>query len=297
MADGLAVMGKLPTRGDFLRVNVVESDVRALDRWMEEAQGHLALASLAFPPCVKVLWRGERSWVLGSFVPSRDSVGRTYPLGAATRTSDPAPPSVLAVASEAMLSGFVDWLAAAERVGEAGLLDGLARVASTSFDLFGAQRLCHQVASTQLVAEVEERLFETADGRDYAYRTLCVAVDTVMSGQRLVLDCPLEIDVDQFFWLSLAGSLAPMAPTVMWVEEPTPRMLIVFGAAPPTALRALVGRAEDPGWHWPLVTPREAARRAAASAMQALPRVQGETLGAFTSRLADAYRGGAHRAS
>lgn len=297
MADGVAVMGKLPTRGDFLRVNVVEADVRALDRWMEEAQGHLTVSSLAFPSCVKVLWRGERGWVVGSFVPSRDSVGRTYPLGAATPTSNPTPPSVLAVASDGMLSGFVDWLAAADRVGEAGLLDGLARVASTTLDLLGAQRLCHQVASTQLVAEVEERLFDTPDGRDYAYRTLCVAVDSVMSGQRLVLDCPLAIDVDQFFWLSLVGALAPGAPSVMWVEEPTPRMLVAFGTMPPTALRVLAGRSEDPSWHWPLTTAREAARRAAANAMQALPRVHGETLGAFTSRLAEAFRGGAHRAS
>jgi len=290
-------MGKLPTRGDFLRVNVVDADVRALDRWMEEAQGHLTIGSLAFPSCVKVLWRGEQGWALGSFVPSRDSVGRTYPLGAATATSNPTPPSVLAVASESMLSGFVDWLAAAERVGESGLLDGLSRVASITLDLFGAQRLCHHVASTQLVAEVEERLFDTSDGRDYAYRTLCVAVDAVTSGQRLVLDCPLATDVDQFFWLSLVGALAPGAPSVMWVEEPSPRMLIAFGAMPPTALRALAGRSEDPSWHWPLTTPREAARRAAANVMQSFPRVHGETLGAFTSRLAEAFRGGAHRAS
>lgn len=297
MPAELAVMGKLPTRGDFLRVNVVEPDVRALDRWMEEAQGHLALASLAFPPSVKVLWRGEQGWVLGAFVPSRDAVGRTYPLGAAMPVTSPTSPSILAVAGEGVLSGFVDWLAAAERVGEGPLLEGLGRVASTPLDLFGAQRLCDQVATSHPVAEVEARLFDAADGRDYAYRTLCVAVDSIASGQRLVIDCPLSIDVDQFFWLSLAAELASGAPTVMWVEEPTPRMLIAFGPMPPTALRALAGRAEDPAWHWPLTTQREAARRAASSVMQTLPPVHGESLGAFASRLGNAFRGGVHRAS
>jgi type VI secretion system ImpM family protein len=293
----LAVMGKLPTRGDFLRVNVVEPDVRALDRWMEEAQGHLAVASLAFPPSMKVLWPGEQGWVLAAFVPSRDSVGRSYPLGAATQMTSPTSPPILAVAADAVLSGFVDWLSAAERVGEGPLLDGLGRVASTPLDLFGAQRLCHQVATTEPVADVEGRLFDTPDGRDYAYRTLCIAVDAIASGQRLALDCPLAIDVDQFFWLSLVGELAPGAPTVMWVEEPTPRMLIGFGSLPPTALRALAGRPEDPAWHWPLTTPRDAARRAASAAMQAMPPMAGESLGAFASRLGNAFRGGAHRAS
>lgn len=300
--ESVAIVGKLPSRGDFLRLNLSSPELRRVDRWVEEAVGHLSTSGLAFPGSLRMLWSDPEThaWVLGAFRPSQDSVGRHFPLGALARHQDDGLSSAeLVVASGAFFSGALDWLDAAERVGEAAMVEGLERMASTPIDVAGARNLCEAVAARETVQDVESRLFGgSLDQRYYAYRTFFFGLDAVSGGQRIVFDCPLAVDVDQFFWLAIATTLTSTRPTVLWVEEPAPRMLVSMGGPlPPSAVRALVGVAEDPTWYWPLVTSREVAHRQARESLDGvLPSVEGETIGAFLHRLRTVFEGGSHRA-
>jgi type VI secretion system protein ImpM len=105
--------GKLPARGDFLRVGLPRSFTDPLDDWLRTA---LAAARAAFAARWDEAWEAAPSWrftlpagacgpdpAIGVVLPSRDSVGRCFPLVLArlTPASDPMAPAFLAAAERA----------------------------------------------------------------------------------------------------------------------------------------------------------------------------------------------------
>ncbi len=291
MTVSSAIFGKHPERGDFLRPNLTDDGIRALERWVNEANA--GLGKRAFPS-LQALWPRRPGWVVSAMAPSRDQVGRRYPIGNAMVATlvDGTPASTMAVASQRMLEASLEWLEASGRLTEAAVADGLAQVHCTTFELGAAEEHCRNVADNLPVQEIEARLFPGDEGaRAYAYRTFAIAMESLREGRSLVVDCPIELDVDQFFWLSLAAHKGVSSPCVLWVESPRPRMLLGAQVPPPRSVAALVGN-EDFEWLWPLTTSRNAAKAQALRSLGGFASVPGESLTDFGKRFADV--GGAH---
>jgi type VI secretion system protein ImpM len=118
--------GKLPTRGDFLRVGLPRSFTDPLDDWL---RGALAASRSFFGERWEAVWEAAPIWrfalppgacgpdpAIGVMLASRDSVGRTFPLVLAR----------LAPASDPMAAAF---MAAAERAGRTAITAALEPVA------------------------------------------------------------------------------------------------------------------------------------------------------------------------
>lgn len=117
------IFGKLPRRGDFVRVNATHPAATQLDQLL--AQSLLGLESgpeaveryRATPATSFVLRSRDQMWLsLGVMQPSRDESGRNYPLVAASLLpcDTPLPPlSVLMLANELFFSGLKEQLSSA----------------------------------------------------------------------------------------------------------------------------------------------------------------------------------------
>ncbi len=116
------LFGKLPARGDFVRVGLPEDFVAAWDGW---CRSMLAAARAALGEAWLEAWMQAPIWrfllpagacggqaVLGVWLPSVDKVGRQFPLVMCA----------LAQLADDLLDG-ADWLAAAEAAGLDGVLE------------------------------------------------------------------------------------------------------------------------------------------------------------------------------
>ena len=105
--------GKLPARGDFLRVGLPRSFTDPLDDWL---QGALAASRARFDDRWGAVWEAAPAWcfalpagtlgpssAIGVILPSRDRVGRRFPLVFARLAplSDPEAASFLSAAAHA----------------------------------------------------------------------------------------------------------------------------------------------------------------------------------------------------
>lgn len=101
--------GKLPSRGDFVRAGLSRPAVAACDRWLSSVP-HLPTASL-IPPWRFAFAPGVcgPAVLTGIVLPSRDRVGRAFPLLVAAEAAEPGE----------------DFLDAAERIGTAAITAAL----------------------------------------------------------------------------------------------------------------------------------------------------------------------------
>ncbi|UTH76609.1 type VI secretion system-associated protein TagF [Chromobacterium sp. IIBBL 290-4] len=117
------IFGKLPRRGDFVRVNATHPAAMQLDQLLGqslqklEAGEEATLRYLAMPPTSFVLKTRDQQWLsLGVIQPSRDEGGRLYPLVAASLVPADAALSstaILLLANELFFSGLKEQLASA----------------------------------------------------------------------------------------------------------------------------------------------------------------------------------------
>jgi hypothetical protein len=83
-----------------------------------------------------------------------------------------------------------------------------------------------------------------------------------------VLDCPIDVDVDQFAWLELLRRVLlwpSHIPGIVWCEDPAPRMLVSLGPMPEKALGSLLSPSQGSRFVWPLTTDRAEAREEASA--------------------------------
>src|SRR4051794_17465828 len=76
-------VGKLPSQADFVRQHVADRVGGELDRWLVKATQTFLSAKAELPPAaVRFVFSGPGcdSVAIGVLVPSRDQVGRTFPL-------------------------------------------------------------------------------------------------------------------------------------------------------------------------------------------------------------------------
>lgn len=272
--EALGVYGKVPTQGDFLRVNASDPSAQALDRWVQEGLDALQRAGLSLPrrPVFFIHHgspHGAFAPTVGVLAPSHDSAGRVYPLIVFARADVQWMAGRFSAAPTAYGVFLRD---AAQVVSMATRADGptlaaharALRLPSPS-DLAAVDGVCRHALDAVAAGTVHARLFgDPSQGlRYYAVRTALDAADAARNRTArgvVTLDLPLGGDVDLFVWLELlrrrlAG--ASFLPSVVWIEEsPTPRALASMGAAPPPMLRWLAQPDPSAMALWPVTTQR-----------------------------------------
>lgn len=264
---GAALFGKIPARPDFVRERFAGLAAQRLDQWLVRSVETMLAARGTFPP---VMLRyafsspDTGSFVLGVLSPSRDQVGRDFPV--TVFCSAPAT-SVLPHLMGVPLAYGAFFAAAEELIREVPALDSteiLGRLEQLPVVedaiLPQAADRCAEALRASDAREHLQRVLGDADGSApaYAYYTMAAAVKATTPGNAIVLDCPLEVDVDLLAWIKLAHGLsAGREPiSIFWTVEPEPRLLISLGAPSTQVLSYVANRAHSSARLWPLTTSR-----------------------------------------
>lgn len=267
--------GKVPSKADFARFGYSDAHTRAFEGWLDEACLRLREVGAELPDApVHFLLRfaGEPTAIVGALARSRDSVGRRFPL-AFFRVLDwkvvehrwSGLPFAMSPALEA----------GCELLRESAHLDVEAvrrRVESlwspSDVDLANNDRLCGDVlVQTPWLEPIARTLGEdrTMERAAYAFRTLKSALT------QCAAECPIQVDVDLFFWLELCRRLgAKDALHVFWTEEPVPRVIVGVGAPHVSTLLAISEPGREVQQIWPLTTTRPVALEQAHAALGSL---------------------------
>lgn len=270
--ESVGVYGKIPTQGDFVRINASDHAAQALDQWVQESLDAVQRAGAEFPSePVFFLHHGPHPQLpatVGALVASQDSVGRTYPLIVFTRID----PTWLPNRFPAVPTGFGMFLLDAARIlrdrsrADAALLSTWLRTLRVP----GAQEfaqldvVCRHVLDRGSVGQFQYRLFgdPRVGMQYYAFKTALDACDNTRArGARagITLDCPLTSDMDLFVWLELARRRlygSGLQPSFVWREGPSPRLLLGVGSAPGAMFRFLARPDDSANTLWPLTTTR-----------------------------------------
>jgi len=274
--------GKIPSQGDFVRLNVGEPAAGALVRWLEDSNETLHRAGAGHPPDpLAFLFRapGSLGALMGVLGRGLDKVGRPFPSAvfAAVQGNELAEAFPL---FPALYQGFVR--AATAILGEAPALTA-AQLADRvrSLPLPGPGEMADSQARAlrardERAREMQQRLFgEPASGRQYyAFRTFRSACDPVRGRDpgkvNLALDCPCRAEADRYAWLELARRTLgwPTPPPFFWSAGTQVSLLLSLGAVPPSLLAYLSDPRRDSPRIWPLQTEQP---QAIAAARKALP--------------------------
>jgi type VI secretion system protein ImpM len=266
-AAGAALFGKIPARPDFVRERFAGAAAQRLDQWLVRSVETMLAARGTFPP---VMLRyafsspDTASFVLGVLSPSRDQVGRDFPVTVfCSVTAASIVPSLVGVPL-----AFAPFFDAAEAlIREVPALEApeiLARLEQLPVVDSGALPDAAQRALEALrgsdAREHLQRVLGDADGSApaYAYYTASAAVNATTPSNAVVLDCPIAIDVDLLAWLKLAHALNGGREPIsfFWTEEPEPRLLISLGTPSTQVLSFVANRAHTSARLWPLTTSR-----------------------------------------
>ncbi len=276
-ASTISLFGKLPSAGDFVRAGQSHGAASALARWLQESVELARGASPAEPVFFAARFPESAQVTVGVWMPSADRVGRAFPLCASTRLPDDflgLPLAQLPASGRTFFDDALALLRAAPQLAP-DLLS--ARVAALEpphpSSIPGAWERCAQALHEDTTQGFLERVFaEPAQGA-YAFHTLIAAcrgqATSAPELARVVLDCPIAIDLDVCVWVDAVRRRLPAqsAPSIFWTEE-TPRLLVSLGPPPPVVFRALADEAFDGVGRWPLWT---ASREALGAAEAQLP--------------------------
>lgn len=272
MNPRVGVFGKVSTAGDFVAHNAGSAVGRALQEWLVGEVEQLAGKRKHLPAVpVKFLFRDASGAgaCIGAFAPSRDRVGREFPLCAFTYVDMPVAthryPS-LPVAYEA----FLESAAAVVAEASPAMLDlpaVLARIDAIAVpgptQLEDARTWTHQALDATGGQTILEALFgplAQAGGMHgvHMFTTACAQVRGGDPGRAaIIMDCPCTDDVQLVFWLRMAQELlawqrAP--PSIFWSGPggPGSRLLVCLGAPPMGVLHYLADPTVAAEKLWPI---------------------------------------------
>lgn len=260
--------GKVPSKADFARLGYSDGHTRQFEGWLDEACLRLREVGAELPEVpVHFLLRfaGEPTVLVGAMARSRDSVGRRFPL------------SFFRVLDwrvvEHRWSGLPFAMSPALEAGSELLRDAAhldpesvrrrveALWSPSDHDLARNDQLCGDVlVRTPWLEPIQRTLGadQTKERASYAFRTL----KSALANPQCAAECPIEIDVDLFFWLELSRRLGARTPamgealSVFWTEEPLPRVIVGVGAPSMSTLVAISEPNRDVQQIWPLTTKR-----------------------------------------
>ncbi len=270
--ESVGVYGKIPSEGDFVRVNASDPSAQYLDTWIQESLEALQRAGVDLPAePLFFLHQGPNpsvAPVIGALVPSHDRVGRQYPVLVFARVD----PTLAQSRMPALHVVYGHFLLDAAQIlrdlprADAQLLAAWSRRlrVPTAATVSGCDSVCRDVLDQCTVGEFVRRVFPSAAGvaAHYAFRTAleaCDATRTHSPKSAITLECPIAGDLDGFVWLELLRRRlygAPVRPSVVWREGSAPAMLVALGPAPGALLRQLARPGDQASNLWPLKTDR-----------------------------------------
>ncbi|RKI43068.1 type VI secretion system-associated protein TagF [Corallococcus sp. AB004] len=279
----VALLGKAPCQGDFIRWNAADPVSAAFHRWLEESHEAVRRANAQLPaePTSFVFTaQGGRQVLVGTMATSSDRVGRVFPLavyvaldaaGAAEHVSS------LPDSFRAFFTAGRQLLADAATLSASELESRVAALAAVSAgDSVGAEAHRRRVSGCSVSPLVEQ--FQ-ADGAPagvpyYAFNTFVKACRAEQgkepSKPGVTLECPFPEDQGPFTWAELAKRQLrwrSMPPAMFWHLGPSPRLLLSIGT-PGVALLMHLAKPEHSSMKvWPLRTKQASAIESARTAL------------------------------
>ena len=232
--------GKLPSAGDFLRLNASGTELQLLDRWLSEAIAMAERSGDDWPevysgaaPLSFMLHddsgKSERC-VLGAMVPSSDQIGRRFPMVVFTALDRQLVSEYPALPHHEFLRDARALLAGCERLTRETLEASVARIGPPNSEALDRARTAHEsyMVNTDCGAAFHPVFF----GRDPrqigraldTLRSACRSLTSPSSVPRFGLRCPLGgPDPAQIagLWLDLQRHWTPidLLPQLLWTDE------------------------------------------------------------------------------
>lgn len=234
--------GKIPGHGDFVARGTGSSTGRAFEQWLQMVNDKVAESGQPLPARpIGFMYRDPtgQSLLLGMFGPSRDKVGRVFPL--ALFGELPAAVMPLFPGLAGALTPFVQGLEQVCRRAAhltpselAAAIDAVPR--PTLADIRQAAKRELDRLATIPVAVLLQRGLGTPEASYYALEVLLRACNSARHHgsvrNPVVLDVPAQSDVELTFWLACVqaatgAGLGP--PSALW-DAPAQRLLVALGA-------------------------------------------------------------------
>lgn len=260
-AASLSFYGKLPTHGDFVRVNGGGAALRAFDAWLQQGlfqarmrdrRGFAGRFAAMPTTCFMFTPDGPVGTLLGVMAPSRDRVGRSYPFLAWTSPAADAHGVDLA-RTPALWAGFYDFAASiVGRVGS-GALGAEDLDAHTRLPAPAGEAVAHDAYLRETTLDAFRDRLRASAGRDPTDRVIANLLDILLplrggvpDAFRLVMQFPLGSQARTArahagFWLELSARVlhpAAFRATAFWTLPrpggPEAGRLLVF-LRPPRA--------------------------------------------------------------
>jgi type VI secretion system protein ImpM len=267
----VALLGKAPCQGDFIRWNAGDAVSQQFHRWLEEGHEAVRRANVLLPaePIHFVFTAaGARQALVGVMAPSSDKVGRIFPLAAYLVADTPALAGhanvLLPGSHEAFFAGARQLLSDAATLPADDLNKRLeALSAQTAGDAGSAEayrRKAQLAPASSLVRQF------TTDGavpgvQYYAFRTFMTACSAEKgkepSKPGVTLDCPFPAETGPFPWVELARRVLQWrttTPALFWHHGPSPRLLLSLGPPGSSVLLHLAKPDHSSMKLWPLRT-------------------------------------------
>ncbi len=294
--------GKIPARGDFVRINAGGAEARDLSTFLEASLESLVRGGCEMPEeAIGFLYRkaGAPNAVAGLIKKGTDKVGRKFPsayfttvaMGQATASFPSIP------------FAFKAFVAAASTLADdAKDLDAMqleqrlvALPVPSPADYTSAQSRSQAILAQLKTKEFVAPLFgKVPDSEFYAFRTLATACAQSRGSAAdpkpgITLDFPVRSEDHQVAWLEMVRRFLaqqPVPPTVMWTVAKPPRnygsiklnipteggkggarLLVAFGASPSMGLAYLANMTSTSQKLWPLFTDNAKAVESAKTAL------------------------------
>jgi type VI secretion system protein ImpM len=283
-ANSVAVLGKAPFQGDFIRWNAADPVSSQFHKWLEEGHEAVRRSNLTLPAepiCFVYTAAGGRQALVGMMGPSTDKVGRQFPLTVYVPV-DLGPVSGNAATLYGSHQAFFDGarqlladaakLSADELAKRAETLGAHASGDSAAADTYRRRALAAPASSlTALFTQDGGAAFSS---KYYAFRTFMMACAAERGKEPtkpgVTLDCPFPEAVGPYPWVEMARRMLQwrgMMPALFWHAGPQPRLLVSLGPPSSTLLLHLAKPDHSSMKLWPL---RTKAANAIETAKQAL---------------------------
>ena len=229
----VALLGKAPCQGDFIRWNAGDAVSQQFHRWLEEGHEAVRRANVLLPaePIHFVFTAaGARQALVGLMAPSSDKVGRVFPLAVYLLVDTSALAGhanvLLPGSHEAFFAGARKLLADAATLSADELHKRLEALAAQTAGDSGAAEAYRRKAQLAPASSLVRQF--TSDGAPpgvqyYAFRTFMTACSAEKgkepSKPGVTLDCPFPEETGPFPWVELARrlllSLGPPSSSVL----------------------------------------------------------------------------------
>ncbi|MCP3098210.1 type VI secretion system-associated protein TagF [Myxococcus sp. K15C18031901] len=279
----VALLGKVPCQGDFVRWNAADGVSQAFHRWLEESHEAVRRANTRLssePTCFVFTMPGGRQALVGTLATSTDKVGRVFPLavyvavdaGGAAEQFPSIPDGFRAFfAAGARLLADAATLSASELESRVEALSAV-----SSADAMGASAQRRRLEAGPAVPLVERLQGEgAAPGvAYYAFNTFLKACQAERGKEPtkpgVTLECPFPESLGPFCWAELARrqlGWRSMPPAMFWHLGSSPRLLLSIGT-PGVALLMHLAKPEYSSMKvWPLLTRQQSAIDSAQKAL------------------------------